>query len=185
MTDLHVRRHEAGDADAVRTLHEWAMGETDTDPGDVPGTEDLDSVEASYLDAGGEFLVGVLDGDPATATPAGADRRPPAVADGTLVAMGGVLPSAAGHDEERRVEGAAALHRMRVAPTHQGRGYGRAILDALEAAARERGFDVVLATTARTQPRAVAFYPAAGYDLVGESTAAGYELVHYEKRLGD
>jgi GNAT superfamily N-acetyltransferase len=99
--------------------------------------------------------------------------------------MGGVLPSAAGHDEERRVEGAAALHRMRVAPTHQGRGYGRAILDALEAAARERGFDVVLATTARTQPRAVAFYPAAGYDLVGESTAAGYELVHYEKRLGD
>lgn len=183
MPEPRFRRYEPGDADAVWALHEWAMAGTGTDPADIPGTEDLRSVETAYREAGGAFLVGVLDGDPATVTPAGSDRLPPATADGTLVAMGGLVPNEAGHDDERSVAGAAELHRMRVAPTHQRRGYGRQLLAELETSARELGFETLLATTARTQPAAVAFYPAAGYEQVGESTVAGYELVHFEKPL--
>jgi GNAT superfamily N-acetyltransferase len=188
MSELRVRAYDDRDAAAVWDLHEWAMVHTDTDPGDIPGTEDLRDVIGSYVDAGGAFLVGVLDDPPAAVTPDGSPvdgRLPPATADGTLVAMGGLVPNASGHDDERTVAGAAELHRMRVAPTHQRRGYGRRILGALEAAARERGFGVVLATTARTQPAAVAFYRSAGYDAVDTSTEAGYELVHYEKRLDE
>jgi len=186
MTDLRVRSYDDRDCDAVWELHEWAMGHTDTDPSDIPGTEDLDDVEQAYLETGGAFLVGVLEGTPDAVTPEEPpvnDRLPPATFDGTLVAMGGVVPNTAGHDDERTVSEAVELHRMRVAPTHQRRGYGRTLLDALEAAARERGFELLLATTARTQPAAIEFYPAAGYETGGSSTVAGYELVHYEKRL--
>ncbi|MBX0322013.1 GNAT family N-acetyltransferase [Halomicroarcula sp. F13] len=182
MSDLRIRRYDPRDADAVWDLHEWAMGETGTDPDDVPGTEDLRDVEASYLDTGGTFLVGVLDGDDAAASP-DADRSPPSVHDGVVVAMGGLLPNEAGHADERTVPGAAELHRMRVAPTHQRRGYGHALLARLEAAAADLGYETLLATTARTQPAAVEFYRDEGYERVGESTVAGYELVHFERRL--
>ncbi|MFB6191904.1 MAG: GNAT family N-acetyltransferase [Haloarculaceae archaeon] len=176
MATPSIRRYDPRDAEAVWRLHELAFRDLPTDPSDIPGTDDLRDVEAAYLDAGGEFLVGVLpDGE---ASPAAPRTR-----DGALVAMGGFLPSAAGHDDERTVEGAAELHRMRVAPAHQGAGHGRAILDALEDGIREAGLTPALATTAKRQERAVAFYAAAGYARVGTSTEGDYELVHFEKRL--
>nr|WP_241692903.1 GNAT family N-acetyltransferase [Halomicroarcula limicola] len=181
MDEVHFRRYDPRDADAVWTLHEWAMRETGTDPAEIPGTEDLRDVERSYLD-GGEFLVGVADGG---ATDRSDGRGPPTTHDGRVVAIGGLLPNEAGHDDERTVPGAAELHRMRVAPTHWRRGYGRTLLTRLEARAIELGYDRVLATTARSQPAAVAFYRDAGYDEVGHSTEAGYELVHFERDLRD
>jgi GNAT superfamily N-acetyltransferase len=173
---VRLRRYEETDADAVWRLHERALADAGTDPGDVPGTEDLRDVEASYLEAGGEFLVGVL--PEAEAAPA-AGR----VADGALVAMGGFLPSEAGHADERTVEGAAELHRMRVAPAHQRQGYGRQLLAALERRAREAGFDRLLATTATRQRASTRFYPAEGYTETGRSTHGDYELIHFEKEL--
>lgn len=128
---LRLRRYDPRDADAVWTLHEWAMREAGVDPSDIPGTEDLRDVSGSYLDTGGEFLVGVVDGD-------ASDERPPATVDERVVAMGGLLPNEARHADERSVPGAAELHRMRVAPTHQRRGYGRRLLVALEARGRAR-----------------------------------------------
>jgi GNAT superfamily N-acetyltransferase len=183
--DLRLRRYDERDAAAVPRLHELAMEPTATDPEDIPGTEDLLTVEETYLDAGGEFLVGVLPEADSSADAADADGRvaPPAVHDGLLVAMGGVLPNEAGHEDERAVAGAAELHRMRVAPAYQREGYGRDLLHALEEWARDAGFDPLLATTARTQPAAVEFYHQEGYEAVGESTEAGYELVHFEKSL--
>lgn len=178
--DLHLRRYDPRDEAAVWRLHEQAMAPTATDPEDIPGTEDLRDIEGEYLDAGGEFLVGVL---PDTEDAADAHSPAPEVHDGALVAMGGFLPNEAGHDDERAVAGAAELHRMRVAPAHQRDGYGRALLVALEERAREAGFDPVLATTARTQPSAVEFYREEGYEPVGESREAGYDLVHFEKSL--
>ena len=149
---LRIRRYDPHDADPVWTLHETALRDAGTDPADVPGTDDLQRIEATYLDAGGDFLVGFV-------------------------------PSEAGHDDERTIAGAAELHRMRVAPTHQRRGYGQALLVTLEERAANRGFDVVLATTARRQSAAVAFYREEGYEPVGESTEAGYRLIHFEKEL--
>lgn len=173
--DLRYRRFERADAEAVGHLHERALATTGTDPADVPGTADLDDVVGSYLDAGGEFLVGV---DPEHAVAPGLATR-----EGSLVAMGGFLPSEQGHADERTVPGAAELHRMRVAPARQREGHGRDLLRRLEVRAREAGFDPLLATTATTQAAAVAFYRAAGYTEVGRSTAGEYELVHFEKEL--
>lgn len=174
---VQFRRVEPSDGAAVRTLHERALATTGTDPADVPGTDDLADVVESYLDTGGEFLVGV-DPDP------GVDADPAlAVAGGHLVVMGGYLPCEHGHDDERTVPDGAELHRMRVAPSRQREGHGRAILHRLERRAREAGFDVLLATTATTQAAAVAFYAAEGYDEVDRSTAGRYELVHFEKPL--
>jgi GNAT superfamily N-acetyltransferase len=162
------------------------MAETDTDPADIPGTDDLHDVEGAYLDAGGDFLVGVIKGNPAVVTrdsDGDASRLPPATFDGTLVAAGGFCPTGTGRAEERAVDGAAELHRMRVAPTHQRRGYGRTLLSRLEDRARRLGFETMVATTARTQPAAVAFYPDMGYRQVDTSTVDGYDLVHFEKTL--
>jgi ribosomal protein S18 acetylase RimI-like enzyme len=171
---IRFRRYAPEDGEAVRTLHEWAMRDAGTDPEDIPGTEDLQAIERAYLDSGGDFVVGI-------ATEDGDDL--PATAEGGLAAMGGFMPSEEGHEDERRVPGAAELHRMRVAPPLQGEGYGRELLAELESRIREAGFDRIVATTAATQRRAVAFYPAAGYREVDRSTFGEYELVHFEKEL--
>ncbi|MFC5368335.1 GNAT family N-acetyltransferase [Salinirubrum litoreum] len=181
--ELTLRAYDARDAEAVWTLHEWALSDAGTDPADVPGTDDLRRVEAAYLDTGGAFLVGVIPADSPTGETGASDRRPPETFDGRLVAMGGFVPTEAGRAEERSVGGAVELHRMRVAPTHQCRGYGRVILHALEDRARDAGFGLVLATTASRQAAAVEFYPSEGYRVVDRSSAGAYELVHFEKEL--
>jgi len=187
-----LRQYDPRDETAVWTLHEWAMRAAGTDPDDVPGTDDLRQIGRRYLDGEGDFLVGV-DTDEGRDTDdsrdaTGADdtddgRDWPETFDGRLVAMGGLLPSEAGHADERTVAGAAELHRMRVAPPAQGRGYGRELLAALERRAVELGYDLVLATTARRQQAAARFYPTAGYEEVDRSSMGEYELLHFEKRL--
>lgn len=186
-TDVTFRRYDERDADAVWALHEWAMAAAGPDPADIPGTDDLRRIESAYLEAGGEFLVGVdteVGEAPADGDTADDDPRPlPRTVDGALVAMGGVVPSEAGQDDERSVPGAGELHRMRVAPPRQREGLGRHLLELLEARARESGFDRLLATTSTMQAAAVAFYSARGYREVDRSTVGDYRLVHFEKRL--
>lgn len=177
MTDpLAFRSYRPADADAVWRLHEWALEDAGTDPTDLPGVDDLETVEETYFGAGGSFIVGGVPEEVAA-------EAVPRTADGAVVAMGGFLPNETGHDDERTVEGAAELHRMRVAPPHQGRGFGRQLLAELEERAEDGGFEVVLATTARRQQAAVELYAAAGYDRVGTSTYDDYRLIHFEKRL--
>ena len=181
MTDLRLRRCRPADVEAVLELDEWALGEAGTDPADVPGSGDLRELPGSYREAGGEFVVGTL---PEAADEEGTNGRPlPALEDGRLVAAGGFRPTDAGYEDERAAEDAAELHRMRVAPTHQGRGNGRALLSELERRARAAGFRLLLATTAARQRSAVEFYPAAGYRKVGRSTYGDYDLVHFEKEI--
>ena len=171
---VRFRRYAPEDGDAVQRLHEWAMRDAGTDPEDIPGTEDLQRIERAYLDSGGDFVVGVATG-PASELPA--------TSGGSLAAMGGFMPSEEGHEDERRVPGAAELHRMRVAPPLQGEGHGRELLAELEARVSEGEFDRIVATTAANQRRALSFYPAAGYREVDRSTFGEYELVHFEKEL--
>ena len=174
MTDpIQFRSYDGRDADAVWRLHEWAIRATGNDPSDIPGTSDLQNIETRYFDTGGAFLVGVVPGD----------GELPETFDGGLAAMGGFLPNEVGHADERTVPGAAELHRMRVAPSRQRRGYGRSLLNQLEEHVAERGYEVLLATTSQSQPAAVAFYRDEGYREVSRSTQGEYELVHFEKQL--
>lgn len=69
----------------------------------------------------------------------------------------------------------AEVKRMFVAPSHRSQGVGRAVLDALEAKARELGINRLVLETGVHQRAAVALYRQAGFDQVdcwGEYTTS-------------
>ena len=55
---------------------------------------------------------------------------------------------------------------MFVLPEHRGHGYARALLGALEEAARVTGYRRVLLETGVAQPEAIGLYESAGYTRV-------------------
>jgi ribosomal protein S18 acetylase RimI-like enzyme len=173
---MEIRRYQPRDADAVRRLNDEVLRDAGTDPADIPHPDDIEDVQSTYIDTGGEFLV-------AEREDAGSDATESSDASGTaassgaasrVVGMGGL-----------RVDGREGeLFRMRVAIDRQGEGIGTALLDALESAARERGVERLSAWTAKRQSAAVAFYPTHGYEQVETATRdPDYTLIHYRKEL--
>jgi hypothetical protein len=71
-----LQSYNPADDTAVWALHEWAMAETGVGPSDIPGTDDLRTIGASYLGSGGAFVVGVVDPDPTRGdTPVDSESR--------------------------------------------------------------------------------------------------------------
>ncbi len=109
-----------------------------------------------------------------------AELSPPAGAfligyeDGVPVCCGGV---------QRLDERACELRRMFVAPAARGRGFGRVLLTALEARARELGFSVVRLETGPRQPAAQHLYRSAGYDPIANFNGNPVATFFAEKRL--
>ena len=89
---------------------------------------DLNAIERVYLDGGGEFLIGLLDG--------------------AVMAMGGF---------QRLSERSAELRRMRIRTDLQGKGYGSRLLAELERLALQSGIDVFTFETAKARVRAMEF----------------------------
>jgi GNAT superfamily N-acetyltransferase len=148
---LEVRRFATGDARAVHALDD---GTASAAGARGRGDEDLDSVAASYLEDGGEVLVGILDG--------------------RLIAVGAL----------RHVTDAVAeLNRMRVHPGFQRGGFGRTILARLEHRASELGYRTLRLHTPAIQTAAQRLYSTAGYREVGRGQLAGTEVVYFEKTL--
>lgn len=58
------------------------------------------------------------------------------------------------------------IKRMFVKPDFKRRGLGRAILEAVEAEARRRGYKQSILETANRQPEAVALYQSCGYEEI-------------------
>jgi ribosomal protein S18 acetylase RimI-like enzyme len=104
---------------------------------------DLDDVQGSYLDPGGEFLVGEIDDE--------------------IVAMGALRPATdyLAAFLEDLPERTATVKRMRVDPAHQRRGYGQALYDELEARARD--VDAFVLDTTPGQTAARRFYETNGF----------------------
>lgn len=155
-SELAIRRYEPRDADAVWTVHEAALRASALEfVEDAAADEDVENVEAAYLDDG-EFLVGVRDGD--------------------VVAVGGFRPV-----ETDAVE----VRRMRVHPDHQREGHGERMLAELEARARDRGFDRVVLYTHERLRAARRLYESHGYEETRRERPpdAEYERIHYEKSL--
>ena len=149
---LHVRRYEPGDKDVVRRLHDEALNEVGAHLGSGPWDEDLDEIEVVYLKSGGEFLVGVLDGE--------------------VVSMGAL----------RRISPESAeLKRMRVKPDLQGRGYGQALLDALHRRAAELGYSTLHLDTTVQQRVAQLFYLKNGYREMRRGKIGPFECIFYER----
>ena len=149
---LRIRRYEPEDREAVWRLHNEALDEVGAHLGNGPWDDNLHCIEAAYLEAGGEFLVGVL------------GRR--------VVAMGAL----------RRVSSEVAeVKRMRVEPALQGRGHGQALLDALHRRAVEIGYSTLRLDTAVRQRAARSLYERNGYQESRRGRIGQFDCVFYER----
>jgi GNAT superfamily N-acetyltransferase len=151
---LHIRRYEPGDKRAVRRLHDDALNEVGAHLGTGPWDEDLDDIEGVYLGSGGEFLVGILEGD--------------------VVAMGAI---------KRDSPDVAEVRRMRVRSDLQGRGYGQAMLDALHRRASELGYSTLRLDTTVQQRAAQHLYLKNGYNEAGRGSIGPFDCLFYEKEI--
>ena len=80
-------------------------------------------------------------------------------------------------------DGAAEIKRMYVVPGARRRGLARALLGALEEAARDLGYAIVRLDTGPHQPHARALYESAGYRTIGNYNANLLATYWGEKRL--
>jgi GNAT superfamily N-acetyltransferase len=149
---LHIRRYEPGDKRAVRRLHDEALNEVGAHLGAGPWDDDLDDIEGVYLESGGEFLVGELEGE--------------------VVAMGAI----------RRISpDAAEVKCMRVRPGLQGRGFGQAMLDSLHRRAARIGYTTLHLDTTVQQRAARRLYLKNGYCEVGCGSVGPFDCIYYER----
>ncbi len=149
---MRIRRYEPEDREAVWRLHNEALDEVGAHLGNGPWDDDLYEIEGVYLEAGGEFLVGVVDG--------------------RVVAMGAL----------RRISpGEAEIKRMRVQPALQGRGHGQALLEALHRRAAELGYSTLRLDTAVRQRAARRLYERNGYMESRRGRIGPFDCVFYEK----
>lgn len=138
-------------ADAVLDLvaYDGLTAWVPTDPDDQPASSLLAADEAELASMYGSITVQPRD---QLRAPAG-DFLVGWEA-GTPVACGGIRR----HDERR-----AEVRRMYVVPEARSRGVGRALLGAVEDAARRRGYTTVVLDTGIEQPHAESLYRRAGY----------------------
>ena len=151
---MEVRRYRSSDHDAVWELHNIALNESGAHAGNGPWDDDLHHIEAEYIEADGEFFVGVMDG--------------------SIVAMGAI---------KRLSDTCAEICRMRVHPDFQRRGLGTEMLSALEERAKELGFCSLTLDTTTGQVAAIRMYTNAGYKQVSRGRKLGFEVVAFEKRI--
>jgi GNAT superfamily N-acetyltransferase len=151
---LRIRRYQPKDKRAVRRLHDDALHEVGAHLGGGDCDDDLDEIESVYLECGGEFLVGVLDGD--------------------VVAMGAL---------KRISPEKTELKRMRIRPGLQGRGYGQTMLDALHRRAAELGYSALRLDTTVQQLAAQRLYLKNGYSETGRGVIGPFDCIFYEKNI--
>jgi ribosomal protein S18 acetylase RimI-like enzyme len=151
---IQIRRYREGDREAVWALHNVALHTVGAHLGNGPWDEDLRSILAVYLETGGEFLVGELDGQ--------------------IVAMGAL----------RRVDAnVAELKRMRVHPSEQRRGHGERILLALQRRAHELGITTLTLDTTTGQTAARELYRRHGFRETGREQMGPFGVILMEKLL--
>jgi ribosomal protein S18 acetylase RimI-like enzyme len=151
---FELRRVLDSDMPAVWRLHDAALEAAGAHGGSGPWEDDLRDIAEVYLAAGGEFLVGVENGE--------------------VIAMGGLV---------RRSTEASEIKRMRVSPDRQRRGFGRQLLEALEKSAQDRGYRVIYLDTTADQLAAQRLYESAGYEKTGRRRTEKFTFIDYMKRL--
>ena len=150
---LQIRRYETTDHPNVLRLHEAALRDVGAYAEDKGWDEDLRCIESAYLETG-DFLVGFYRG--------------------RLVAMGALRKTGT-----KRAE----IKRMRVEPGLQGRGFGQAMLSALEVRGAEKGYTTLHLDTTTRQEAARLLYAKNGYRETGRGRVWLFECIFYEKKV--
>lgn len=150
--NLEIRRFEKNDKDAVLDLHKRALEKHDKISA---GTfNDFDDIESVYIEPGGDFVVGTIDG--------------------VIVAIGGL---------KKFSDKVGEIKRMRVEPVLHRRGFGQAILDRLEHRALELGFNCLELDTGADQEPAQKLYEKNGYEEYKREDVDGIPCIFYRKML--
>jgi len=171
---LRLRRYRAAEHGTVLALHREGLAQVGLRPGDgVYYDHDFFRMEDVYLRNDGEFLVGELDGD---IVAMGGLRRADLIPGGRARAFGGYAPGTPALD-------AAEMVRLRVRPAVQRRGYGSAVVQALEERAMEYGYRVLRGDTTELQAPALALYRKFGWTETRRETIGGIVNVYIEKHL--
>ncbi|WP_232821679.1 GNAT family N-acetyltransferase [Desertihabitans aurantiacus] len=164
---LTIRRYRAADAPTVWALNDIPHRGDTEDPSvplrlqplfcPPPAFPDLADIHATFIAAGGDFLVAELAGD--------------------LVGMAGFRANERGQAQVLRVRVHPAVRRQRV---------GARLMGAVERRALELGFTEAFLDTSTHQPAAMAFYQALGYREVGRETRPewSWTLAYLTKQLG-
>ncbi|WP_433431664.1 GNAT family N-acetyltransferase [Nonomuraea sp. CA-141351] len=152
---LEIRRYRWSDLDTILALHRICLAEVGLMPGDgVYYDDDFPRIQEIYVACGGDFLVGEVDA--------------------RVVAMGGLKP----------VDTCTAeICRLRVHPEHQRRGFGEAMLHALEQRAAELGFERLRGDTTLNQGAALALYERRGWRELSRQRVGDLTVIYGEKRL--
>jgi len=148
-----IRRFQPEDAECIWNLHRAALAGTGAEAYEKVWL-DLRDIQANFLAKDGEFLIGLVRDE--------------------LVAMGGVVPMSTESVEVKR---------MRVHPQWQRRGFGAAILRALEEYSLRRGHSLAHLETTEIQATDLFLYKSQGYTEVGRFTKTGLVVVQLQKRL--
>jgi GNAT superfamily N-acetyltransferase len=166
--DLIIRRYRSADHEAVLALHHDGLAQVGLRPGDgVYYDHDFPALKEIYLDNGGEFVVGRSARMTGRLTDQSRQSR--------VLAMGGL----------RRVdEHTAEMVRLRVHPGVQRRGYGAAIVLALEERAIELGYRLLQGDTTDLQAPALALYQRFGWRETRREVIHGIVNIYGEKVLG-
>jgi ribosomal protein S18 acetylase RimI-like enzyme len=149
-----LRRYTPADQETVEYLHVHAIQQAGAYLGRGPWDDDVYTIEETYLNNQGEFLIGEWDG--------------------IFVAMGALRRTSS----ER-----AEIKRMRVHPDYQGRGFGQIILSELEARACAIGYKTLHLDTSVVQVPAQKLYEKNGFREVGRDTYQDLEVILYEKQI--
>jgi GNAT superfamily N-acetyltransferase len=146
-----IRRYERRDREAVKRLHILTLGKIYKSG---PWEEDLDHIEESYIQDGGEFLVVEVDLH--------------------IIAMGAI---------RRMNESTAELKRMRVHPDFWRRGIGQMLLERLEFVAKGKGYQVMELDTTTLQKPAQQLYIKNHYQEVKRGMRGPFDCIFYRKEL--
>lgn len=152
MKDLVIRTYRPEDHDVVIKLHEIAMKDTNAFSDNPIFEQDFKDLEGVYLKTGGEFLVGMINGE--------------------IVAMGAI---------KKISDEVAEIKRMRVHPKYQRRGFGQQIYNELESRARNKGFKKLILDSSVPQTAALSFYAKNGFIETHRNNFLGIQMIFFEK----